>query len=183
MLLFSLALFSGCSYLSNRGKDLGDILSVGGSLGGGLMLRVAPTRLLTVELGSQKDERFYGWGRRHSQWVESSYGFWLSKWWSARLDEEAPQEWTWTHLFRSSHEKLALLEDTSEPLKDAIREEWEYHMFILTNAGNAHWHELMDVEVDASLLAIGGQIIVRPLELVDFLAGLFLLDLSGDDEG
>jgi hypothetical protein len=56
-------------------------------------------------------------------------------------------------------------------------------MFILTNAGNAHWHELMDVEVDASLLAIGGQIIVRPLELVDFLAGLFLLDLSGDDEG
>jgi len=137
-LALNLLLFSGCSYLSNRAKDLSDIVSVGGSLGGGTLVRAAPTRLLTVELGAQKDEHFYGWRGRHRQWVESSFGFWSSKWWSARLDEEPPAEWTWSNIFRSSDSKLALLkEGSSEPLKDATREQWEYHLFVLTKAGNA----------------------------------------------
>jgi len=38
------------------------------------------------------------------------------------------------------------------------------------------------VEVGVSLIGVGGEIILRPLELVDFLTGLFLLDLSNDDE-
>ena len=176
------ASFSGCSYLSNRGNDLSDLVSVGASAGGGVLIRAVPTRFLTAEVGARKDETFYGWRRRHWHWVESSYGLLFSTFWGPRLGDELYSMWVWTDLFKTSHTKLSLLEPGHpESLLGIPREEWKYHLFLVTTADNARLIDAFDVQVDVSFLIGGFQLSVNLGQFADFFVGLVGLDLAGDD--
>lgn len=165
---------TGCSYAASRAKDFTDIISIGASTGGGILLRARATRLVTAEVGAQYTEHFYGWRRRNWQWLESSYGLFFASVWSPRLENEPFMDWWWTDLFKTSHTRIKFLTLPSV-------EDWRHHVFILSHAETAHLLDLCDVEATASALVVGLQISVRPGELVDFLAGIFGLDLAGDD--
>jgi hypothetical protein len=181
--LLCLSLGAGCRYVSDRASDFGDILSLGFSDGGGLLARASATRLVSVEVGARKDETFYGLRRDHFHWVESSYGFPFSSFWSARMAEEPYKEWLWTDIVRTSHSKLVFPESISRPRLTQGYEERSYHLFVLTQRENARLVDELDVEVSASALIAGVTIVASPGELLDFLAGLFTLDLAGDDGG
>jgi hypothetical protein len=174
-LVLSAPLLFGCTYLSNRAKDCTDILSLGVSLGGSVLARVRATRLVTVEVGAQKDELFHGWSRRHATWQESSYGFFFANVWSPTVGDEKPPDWSWWDLLKTSHTKLELLD------KGAPYEETKYHLFLLTYADHFHWIHVLDLEVNAGALFVGLQLTVRPGELLDLLAGFVGLDPAGDD--
>lgn len=165
----------GCAYLQDRGMDFTDMIAIGASTGGGIQLRGRATRALTVEIGAQKDEHFYGWRRRNSQWEESSYGLGLACIWSPRLGNEAFAEWSWSDIFKTSHTKTHFLSIDAQ-------ESWRYHVFVLTQVENGRWVDALDVEIAAGALFVGLQLAVRPGELLDLLAGFFGADLAGDDQ-
>jgi hypothetical protein len=181
------AMASGCSYLSSRALDFTDILSVGVSTGGGVDVRALPTRLLSVEGGGRHDERSYGWRRRHWRWQESSYGLFIVSAFTPHLGGTPPPPWGWGDICKTSHSLLALLPPEATDTKDMLPaggppvEEFVYRFFVLTGAENARLIDAFDVEVGASALIGGLEVVVSPGELLDFLAGLFFLDPSGDD--
>jgi len=171
----------GCSYARDRALDFTDIVQVGVSDGGGIIVRAVPTRFLTLELGGRKDETFYGIRRRSFHWVESSWGLLFSSFWSPRIGEEAFARRTGTDVIRTSHSKLLFpLAERPEALRGEY-EEHAYHLFVLTRSQRTHLVEYLDLEADVSLLIVGAQVIVSPGELLDFLAGLITLDPAGDD--
>ncbi len=172
--LIALPALTGCTYLANRGKDLSDIIFIGASAGGGMQLRARATPLLTAEIGAQKDERFYGWRRRNSEWEESSYGLFFANFWSPRLGNEPFAPWSGWNLLKTSHTKAKFLSVPSEG-------EWKYHLFLLTPVDNVYWLDAFDVEATVGLFFIGFQVGVRPGELLDLLAGIFALDPAADD--
>ncbi|MGQ9592139.1 MAG: hypothetical protein ACUVYA_17805 [Planctomycetota bacterium] len=173
---------SGCTYLENRGRDLGHIISLGVSDGGGVAARIAPTRLVTLEAGGRKDETFYGIRRLKLHWVESSWGLPFSWFWTPRLGREPYREWLWSDVFRTSHAKLAFpaLEKPTGQRIETV-EEIHHHLFVLSGLEDARIVDLFDLEVNLSALVGGVQVVVSPGELLDFLAGLATLDLAGDD--
>jgi hypothetical protein len=172
----------GCAYLTDRGKDFGDILSFGVSTGGGFVVRVVPTRVLSVEFGVQSDETFYGLRRRHLTWMESSYGFPWANFWGARIGEEDRAPWVWTDSLRTSNAKLVLLDDAHPRwLPGLIYEESTYHLFVLTGYSKGRVIDLFDIECDVGFLFFGLQFVVNPAELLDFFGGIVGFDLAGDD--
>ncbi|HZN59894.1 MAG TPA: hypothetical protein VFD71_17625 [Planctomycetota bacterium] len=177
---------TGCSYFANRGKDLGDVISIGISLGGSIQVRARPTRFLTLEVGAQKDEHYYGWSRRRLEWEESSYGLFLTSLWSTNLRKEASEAWSWWDLLRTSHTRSWVPPEPplpgQKPPPGPTPEDYRYHLFVLTHAQEMRWVEALDVEVSAGWLIGGLQLTVRPGELLDFLVGLVGLDIAGDDE-
>jgi hypothetical protein len=178
---------SGCSYLSSRALDFTDILAAGISTGGGVDVRALPTRLLSLEGGARHNERFYGWRRRYWRWQESSYGIFIVNFFTPHVGGKEPPPWGWGDICKTSHSLLTLLPpeaaDSKEmlPLGESSIEEQVYRFFVLTEAENTRFIDVFDVEVGVSALIGGLQVVVSPGELVDFLAGIFFLDLSGDD--
>lgn len=172
----------GCSYLSDRGKDFGDILGFGVSTGGGFIARVVPTRVLSAEFGVQKDETFYGFRRRHLTWKESSFGFPWASFWGARVGEEDRDPWIWTDLARTSNVKLALL-DEAHPrwLPGLPYEESTYHFFVLTSYEKGRTIDYFDIECNVGFLFFGLQVVLNPAEFLDFFVGIAGFDLAGDD--
>jgi len=173
--LFLAPCLCGCTYLQNRALDFTDILAVGGSTGGSIQVRARATRALTLEVGAQKDECYYGWRRRSGQWEESSYGLFLASVWSPRLGNEPFAKWSWLDVLKTSHTRTHYLSIDA-------KEDWRYHVFLLTHAENARWIDGFDVEVAFGALFIGLQVAIRPGELADLLAGLVTLDPAGDDK-
>lgn len=181
--LMAIAVGPGCTYLAERGRDFVDILGLGVSDGGGLAARVAPTRLLTVEVGARKDETFYGIRRSKFHWVESSYGIPFAFFWSSLIGDGPIPDWTGTNVIRTSDSKLIFPDFEKSRPRDVPVERRAYHLFVLTESRGCPLIRELDLQVDASLLIAGLQIIVSPGELVDFLAGIFTLDPGGDDAG
>ncbi len=173
---------SGCGYLENRARDLGHIVSVGVSDGGGIAARVAPTRLLTLEVGGRRDETCYGLRRLKLHWGESSWGLPFSWAWTPRLGKEPFREWLWSDIFRTSHAKLAF-PDLEKPTGSRIEtvEEIHHHVFVFSGGEDFRIVDLFDLEANLSALIGGVQVVVSPGELLDFFLGFTTLDLAGDD--
>lgn len=172
----------GCAYLGDRARDLSDIISVGVSTGGGVLVGAKATRLLSLDLGTRKNETFHGWHARHGRWIESTEGIWFAFFWSPRLGKEPAPPWAWTDVLKTSHTKKALLGSDHTSAVDSTRyEERAYHLFVLTRRENAPLIEELDIQLDASFIIGGLQLVVSPGQLLDFLAGILTLDLAGDD--
>jgi len=172
----------GCRYIGQRASDLGDILILGGSTGSGVVVRAMPTRLLALDFGMRKDETFYGRRQRSFRWVESSQGFLFASFWTPRLGEEPPDASGGGDALRTLELRRALYREGSpRHVEDMPRELNKYHLFVLTKAEGTHPIDVFDVELDVSALIVGVQLALSPGQLVDFLAGIFTLDLAGDD--
>jgi hypothetical protein len=173
---------TGCSYVSERARDFGDIFALGVSDGGGVVARIVPTRLLALEAGARKDETFYGYRRGRFHWVESSYGFPFAFFRSSSLGGEGVRPWEGSDVIRTS-DTMLIFPDFESPHPRAVpREAREYHLFVLTGSSGTPLVEELDIQVDVSALIAGIQIILSPGQLVDFFAGLFTIDVAGDDE-
>lgn len=188
----------GCTYVSNRAKDLSDVIAVGGSTGGSFLLRAAATKLISIDFGVQSDERFYGFRRRYWQWGASSYGLGFASFWSPTFRDEDPEDWNASFVFRTSQRKLGFLQPLpadpqephlevggagfTEPLPATVSEEmWRYYLFLLMKAENGRLIDVLDVEIGAGALIGGVEFIMSPGQALDFVAGIFFLDLAGDD--
>ncbi len=139
-------------------------------------LRARATPFVTAEVGFQKDEQFFGWRRRHGKWQESSFGLFFANFWSPRLEGEPFVEWSWWSLLKTSHTKARFLSSPPDT-------EWKYHLFLLSPVKDVDWLDALDAEVTVGAFFGGLQLGVRPGELLDFVAGIFTLDLAGDDGG
>jgi hypothetical protein len=188
----------GCTYISNRAKDFSDVIAVGGSTGGGVMVRAGASKLLSLNVGAQSDARFYGFRRRYCQWGASSYGLGFASFWSPTFRGDAPEDWNGSFIFRTSQRKVGFLQPLSaepeEPLPNAVtsrfalplpatvdEEMWRYYLFLLMKAENGRLIEVLDVEIGAGALIGGFEVILSPGQVLDFVAGIFCIDLAGDD--
>lgn len=191
-------LMCGCTYLSNRARDLSDVAAVGVSTGGALMVRASATKLVSLNAGVQSDERFYGFRRRGWRWRASSYGLGFASVRSPVLGGSEPEDWHPAFVFRTSERRVDFLRplaeaskgphgeaessDPADPPPVAVSEEmWRYYLFLLMKADDGRLIEILDVEVGAGALIAGFELIASPGQALDFFTGIFGFDLAGDD--
>jgi hypothetical protein len=165
-LCLAVPLLSGCAWLGARGRDLGDIFRVEGSIGVGLQANVTGTELLHLGAGSS---------RRHSGgWA---YGFGTSE----RRDED--------------HLPLSLISMFGDPdsaalhsvrLRSDKENPWHGCQIVgpvtfdkgpITKSAMQFW----DLEVGVMALVAGVDLGFNLAEFADFFLGWFGLDLGGDD--
>ncbi len=165
----------GCSYLSARGRDATDLISLGISSGSGMGVRIGATRLLAAEVMAQKDETFAGVRQRNFRWTESSYGLLFASFRMPTVgDEPPPPRWKFFDLFTTSRRR------TLHPNRPEV-EDRRHTLFVFSGAHAQRAVDFLDLEAGASAFIGGLEVSIRPGELADFILGWFGLDIARDD--
>lgn len=164
------ASLAGCSYLHNRANDALDVFTCDGSVGPGLYAEVRATDLLAVGLGGHDVEyagqhgRFVVRGRRSSTAIGPLiWGF---------VDDDEP-----VPVFAGDPSRMG-------PLVEPPPSQLLFLPADQTGSDFAPWTRGLhaaDVDVTVTLGWVGGRLGFSPGELLDFVLGIFGLDLAGDD--
>ena len=167
LLLLAVPLMSGCAWLGARGRDAGDIVRVEGSFGVGLQANVNVGELAHLGLGSSR--------RRTAGWA---YGFATSE---RRVEDHLPLSFVHS-LIEPGAEALHSLElgekDNPQKHRCAAVAPCTIEEGSITKPPLQFWN----LEVGVMALFLGAEVGVNPAEFVDFLLGIFGLDIAGDDE-
>lgn len=147
-------------YLPDRALDLVDILSVDLHAGWGLYANVRATRALQLGVG-MRDVAGVGWHGHRSLGVmyQQDAGF------NAPFGFGAETSWVGiagtAGAAAQRHDEEGLI-GPSAPIYQDVRDYW-------------------GVGASVTLLVAGAEIELHPVEVADFLTGIVLIDLSGDD--
>jgi len=161
-----LALTPGCAWLGARGRDLGDVVRVEGSVGVGLQAHANAGELLHLGFGSSR--------RWSAGWA---YGIPTNE---RRVEDHLP---------------LSFVQSLMEPdaaalhsLKIGGKDDYAKHRCYAVapctfDSGSIRkpTMQFWDIEAGFMLLAVGAEIGFNPAELVDFILGVFGLDIADDD--
>ncbi len=177
VLLVLLTSSAGCqssigNYFANRGNDLRDIAGVAVSVGPGFGVAVRATAVLQVEASYYYSYKLGTWRRGAGLWkhVEKAGG--LSPiFWVRNVERES--------IFGD-------LDDVDDGLIIAPWPDSHFSGFMSPR----QWQEMSfsaeqgfwDIGASLHLLVAGVHAYVNPAELLDFLLGVFGIDLMGDDE-
>jgi len=160
------SLLSGCAYFGARARDLGDIVRLEGSLGVGLQANVNAGELLHLGIGSRRCKSA-GW----------AYGLSTSE---RRVEDHFPLSYVATIL----NPDVAAL----HTLKIGDGPEQPQHRCPMVapgafSSGTVHKPAMQfwNIEAGVMLVGVGVEAGVNPAELVDFILGIFGLDIAGDD--
>lgn len=158
---------SGCSYFGARAHDFGDIVRLEGSIGVGLQANVNAGELLHLGVGSSR--------RTSAGWA---YGLSTSE---RRVEDHFPLSYIASIL----NPEVAALHS----LKIGEGPELPQHRCPTLAPGafssgtvRKPAMQFWNLEAGVMVVAVGVEAGVNPAELVDFLLGLFGLDIAGDDE-
>lgn len=157
-------LLPGCTWLGARGRDLGDIVRVEGSVGVGLQANVTVGELLHLGVGSSR--------RSSGGWA---YGIPTSE---RRVEAHLPlsiiEAW--------DHEALHVLKigDGPDPAlhRCPIVAPATFESGRIRKPAMQFWN----LEIGVMAIAVGAEVGVNPAELVDFVLGWIGLDIGGDDD-
>ena len=162
-----LALAAGCSspggYVGNRAADLADILTAELTIGPGFDVHTQATGLLGTALGYSPQWGLMMHGRFVGRGERQSAGILISA--STRIADEVMSPLYGNQVYAPRNR------------------EWfpflRYPVFVPAFKEN-ELARVLDIEAGASVI-VGTHLGVSPIELVDFVLGLFLLDPVGDD--
>lgn len=160
--LLGLALLPACAtrndYLLNRGGDLADILRLHVMAGPGVAAQLEVTRALSLGFTYEKDVYAAGLANRElGAWQESVVGWGLIM---GRHDES--------------------ISDPIGPISGSYGWTFEREGSAFQMAEQSNALDLLTIRGTAMVL-LGIDVEVRLGELIDFVGGLFLIDLANDD--
>ena len=165
--LLVLALLPGCTWLGERGRDLGDVVRVEGAVGVGLQAHVNVGELAHLGLGSSR--------RWSAGWA---YGIPTAE---RRVEDHLPLSYV-----------MSLIEPDAEALhtlklgkrNDNLKHRCPAVAPCTLASGSIQRPPMQfwSLEIGLMALVVGAEIGFNPGELVDFLLGLFTLDLAKDDD-
>jgi hypothetical protein len=160
-------LLPGCAYFGQRARDLGDIVRVEGSIGTGLQANVTTTEVLHLGLGSSR-RWTAGWAygiptaeRRVEDYLPLSYV-------ASIVDPDTVS----LHALRIGDDAQNLLHRCnmvspfSGPKGNVRKPAMQF------------W----DIEIGVMALVVGVEAGVNPAEALDFVLGIFGIDIAGDDD-
>jgi hypothetical protein len=165
--LLFLALLSGCSWLGERGRDLGDIVRAEGAVGVGLQAGVNAGELLHLGFGSSR--------RWSAGWA---YGIGTAE---RRTEDHLPLSFVYS-LIEPEAEALHSLKLGKK--NDILKHRCPAVAPCTLQEGSIRkpTMQFWSLEVNVMALAVGLELGVNPGEFVDFLLGLFGFDIAGDDD-
>ena len=159
-------LLSGCAYFEPRGRDLGDIFRLEGSIGVGLQANATAGELLHLGIGSSR--------RWSGGWA---YGMSTSE---RRVEDHFPLSFVSSCL---NPEITGL-----HTLKSGGGPEHPQHRCAAVAPGafssgtvRKPAMQYFNLEVGFMAVVLGVEAGFNPAELVDFVLGIFGLDIAGDD--
>ena len=165
--LLTVPFLTGCAWLGARGRDAADIVRVEGSLGVGLQANVNAGELLHLGVGSSR--------RQSAGWA---YGISTSE---RRVEDHLPLSFVYS-LIEPGTEALHSLEiggkDDLQKHRCAAVAPCTLRAGTIQKPPIQFW----SLEVGVMALFVGAEIGVNPAEFVDFLLGIFGIDLAGDDD-
>ncbi|HZN62230.1 MAG TPA: hypothetical protein VFC90_07470 [Planctomycetota bacterium] len=160
-------LMPGCAYLGSRARDLGDIVRVEGSIGTGLQANITTTEILHLGLGSSR-RWAGGWAygiptaeRRVEDHLPLSY-----------LASLADPDTVSLHALRIGDDPQNLLHRCNlvSPFANSLG--------TIRKPSMQFW----DIEIGVMALVIGVEAGFNPAEALDFVLGIFGIDIAADDD-
>ena len=162
-----LALLPGCGYLAARGRDLGDIVRLEGSVGIGLQADISAVEILHIGLGSSR--------RRTAGWA---YGIPTAE---KRREDHLPLSYI-RSLIDPDVAGLHSLKMGSGPEKASHRCDIVGPFSLSSGSVRKPAMQFWSIEAGVFLVAVGIQVGANPAELLDFVLGVFGFDIAGDDD-
>ncbi|HEY3227288.1 MAG TPA: hypothetical protein VGK61_09885 [Planctomycetota bacterium] len=160
-------LLTGCGYLSQRARDLGDIFRVEGSVGTGLQANVTAGELAHLGVGSSR--------RWSAGWA---YGITTKE---RRSEDHFPLSYAWAIIEPETAALHVLKIGEGQGLP-------QHRCPVLGPAGFSSGSfekppmQYWDLEVGVMVLAVGFEVGFNPAELLDFILGIAGIDIAGDDD-
>jgi hypothetical protein len=191
---------TGCAYARARGLDLMDAVSVAVGYGEGLNVHVQASELVHASLGASQAAMYGTRGRFLGHWNEAKMG-WPVTFLLLGRSEQAPgsnkmktgllllsflvplQDWEKV-VFRSAG---AVAPPPAPELvhfcmiNPLFHHNVHHPLFRRPRARRAPYRPSGEVSVSFMVAVVGARVAVDPVELGDFLLGVFGLDPAGDD--
>ncbi len=160
------SLLSGCAYLGSRARDLGDIVRLEGSIGVGLQANVNAGELAHLGIGSSR--------RSSAGWA---YGMTTSE---RRVEDHFPLSYVESLVHPQA---VALHGLTMGEGSDAVTHRCPVLASGALSSGSVRKPDMQfwSLEIGVMIVAVGAEIGFNPAELVDFILGVFTIDVAGDD--
>lgn len=187
---------SGCAsvgrYFADRGNDFLDIFGLNVSYGAGVLVNVRATQFAQVGLVAFSGARFGFNGRRCLSWYEESIEIGISPFYygrevsTASMSSNMPEIHQVMRVYTLLGPIFALFE--TEESDVTPQSEKGSFAIIFREDGDKSFDEaydrrLFDIGFSVHCLLVGIEVFVNPAEAIDFVLGLFTIDLSGDDGG
>jgi hypothetical protein len=166
-ILVLIPLLPGCVWIGARGRDLGDIVRVEGSVGVGLQANVTVGELLHLGVGSSR--------RSSAGWA---YGIPTSE---RRVEDHFPLSLveSWDHAGLEALHVLKIGAGTDPAVhRCPIIAPATFESGRIRKPAMQFWN----LEIGVMAVVVGAEVGVNPAELVDFVLGWFGIDIGGDDD-
>jgi len=179
LLVLSLFMFCGClpfyKYSVNRAEDFADIFGLNISVGAGLLVNIRATQFIQVG-GVGFDGMRIGFnGRRGLAWGESSVELGIAPLHYGRLVMIEPGSSNMPDVSIIKNDKKEGVMRGQSLIYKIYREDAD------KSFDEAYDRRLFDFGFSVHFFFFGVEAFFNPLELIDFVLGLFCIDLMGDD--
>jgi hypothetical protein len=163
----ALLALSGCGYLSDRGRDFGDIWRLEASVGAGLQANVNAGEFAHLGVGSSR--------RWSGGWA---YGLATSE---RRSEDHFPLAYAWS-ILEPEVQGLHFLRIGDEAPRPQHRCAVVCPGVLSGGSLRKPPMQYWNLEIGVMALVVGVDVGFNPAEFLDFLLGIFVIDLGDDDE-